>query len=68
VAHKPESKKRPWIANVCYKTIVKDLNFKKSDECVEVAFVSPKKMLQMNTIENVKILARQMLESFTSKS
>jgi hypothetical protein len=35
-AHKPESKTRPWIANVFYEVKVKNLNFTPNEECVEI--------------------------------
>jgi hypothetical protein len=35
-AFKPESKTRPWIANVFYKVKVKNLDFTPSDECIEI--------------------------------
>lgn len=63
VAHKPNSKSRPWIANICYKTEVKNLEFKKSDECSEILFASVDDILKMNTIENVQVLAREILKN-----
>lgn len=37
--HKPESKTRPWLANIFYEVKVKNLNFTPSDECVEIGFL-----------------------------
>ena len=63
VAHKPNSKSRPWIANICYKTEVSDLNFKQSTECTEIAFFSAEEMLNINTIKNVQVLAREIMKN-----
>lgn len=62
-AHKPASETRPWIANVCYNVKVKDLHFIPSEECVEIWFFSPEEILEMNTIVNVKELAKAMINS-----
>lgn len=35
-AHKPSSKSRPWIANICYEVKTRNLKFNKSDECIEI--------------------------------
>jgi len=53
-AHKPESKTRPWLANVFYEVKVKDLNFRPSDECVEIWFFNIDNINNINTIVNVK--------------
>lgn len=53
-AHKPESKTRPWLANVFYEVKVKDLNFRPSDECVEIWFFNIDNVNNINTIVNVK--------------
>jgi hypothetical protein len=37
-AHKPESKTRPWLANVFYEVKVKNFEFTPSDKCVEIGF------------------------------
>ena len=59
-AHKPTSKTRPWIANICYEVKVKDLDFTPSKECVEIWFFSPEEISELNTIINVKKLAKIM--------
>jgi 8-oxo-dGTP diphosphatase len=53
-AHKPESKTRPWLANVFYEVKVKDLNFIPSNECIEIGFFNLDHIEGMNTIVNVK--------------
>ncbi|MDD2907135.1 MAG: NUDIX hydrolase [Candidatus Gracilibacteria bacterium] len=53
-AHKPESKTRPWLANIFYEVKVKDLNFTPSDECVEIGFFNKDNINTINTIVNVK--------------
>lgn len=53
-AHKPESKTRPWLANVFYEVKVKDLNFRPSDECIEIWFFNIDNVNNINTIVNVK--------------
>jgi ADP-ribose pyrophosphatase YjhB (NUDIX family) len=60
-AHKPESKTRPWIANICYVVKVKDLNFIPSNECTEIWFFSPNDIKNLKTIVNVLELSKQML-------
>jgi 8-oxo-dGTP diphosphatase len=56
-AHKPESKSRPWIANIFYEVKVKDLNFIKSDECVEIWFFNANSINNIDTFVNVKEFA-----------
>ena len=53
-AHKPESKSRPWLANVFYEVKVKDFNFTPSDECVEIGFFNTDTIDDIDTIVNVK--------------
>lgn len=53
-AYKENSKTRPYIANIFYKVKLKNLNFKESDECIEIWFFDKKKVLEINSIENVK--------------
>lgn len=53
-AHKPESKTRPWLANIFYEVKVKNLNFIQSDECVEIWFFNINNLDSINTIVNVK--------------
>ena len=53
-AHKPESKTRPWLANVFYEVKVKNLNFTPSDECIEIGFFNTNNVENINTIVNVK--------------
>ena len=53
-AHKPESKSRPWIANVFYEVKVKNLDFTPSDECVEIWFFDKNSIKNINVLPNVK--------------
>lgn len=52
-ANKPESKTRPWLANIFYEVKVKDLNFIKSDECIEIWFFNIETAWKMNILPNV---------------
>lgn len=54
-AHKPESKSRPWIANICYKVDLKNLDFKPSDECVEIGFFTKESATTLDLLPNVKV-------------
>lgn len=49
--------------NVVYKIKVKDLNFTPSDECLEIKFVSPEEVENMNAFRNVKELAVQIVKN-----
>lgn len=60
IAHKPTSKTRPWIANICYKTKVKNLDFTKSDECVEIWFFDTEIAKDLNLLVNVVELINEM--------
>lgn len=59
-AYKPTSKSRPWLANICYKTEVENLDFTKSDECVEIWFFDTKSAKKLNLIVNVIELINEM--------
>lgn len=59
-AHKPTSKSRPWIANVCYETELENLDFTKSDECVEIWFFNIKEAKKLNLLINVEALLKEM--------
>lgn len=50
---KPTSQKRPWISNICYETTLKNLDFKASDECVEIGFFNLSDITDMNVLPNV---------------
>jgi len=52
--HKPASKTRPWIANTCYEIEVENLDFKKSDECLQIWFFSKQEAEKLNLLPNVK--------------
>ena len=54
------SKKKPWIANVCYRTILKDFHFTPSDECVEMRFFDTKSVANVPVRENIAALVEQM--------
>lgn len=58
-AHKPESKTRPWIANIIYEVNVKDLNFIASDESIEIWFFNPESAWKLNLLVNVKELLKE---------
>jgi ADP-ribose pyrophosphatase YjhB (NUDIX family) len=59
-AHKPESRTRPWIANVCYRVKVKNLDFIPSDECVEIWFFGVDTISTIKTFVNITQLTKQM--------
>jgi ADP-ribose pyrophosphatase YjhB (NUDIX family) len=52
--------------NVVYEIKVKDLNFTKSEECLEMKFVSPEEVKTMHAFRNVKELA-EMFDSAKHK-
>lgn len=60
--HKPESKSRPWISNICYEVKVKDFEFTPSDECVEIGFFFPEEVSNLNAIVNVQEVAKELLK------
>lgn len=45
------------IANVIYETKLKNLNFTPSDECIEIRFVGPEEIKEMNTFDGPEKLA-----------
>lgn len=51
--NKTNSENRPWIANLCYEVVVKDLKFTPSDECVDVWFFNKDTINEIVTFENV---------------
>jgi len=53
-AHKPESKTRPWIANIFYKVKVENLDFTPSDECIEIWFFNKETVKNIDVLINVK--------------
>jgi len=55
-AHKWLSKARPWIANICYKIEVENLDFIPSDECIEIWFFNKNNISELKTISNVNII------------
>lgn len=59
-AHKPTSKTRPWIANICYKTEVKNLDFTSSDECIEIWFFNTETAKKLNLLINVVEVIKEM--------
>ncbi len=52
-ANKPQSKTRPWIANICYEVEVKNFDFNKSDECEEIWFFDFDEMKNLDLLPNV---------------
>lgn len=59
-AHKPTSKTRPWISNICYKVEVKNLDFTPSDECVEIWFFNPVTAKKLNLLVNIIEVIKEM--------
>lgn len=55
-AHKKE---RLYLANVFYKTTVKDLNIVPSSECQEVQFFTPAEALKKELFNNVTAFCEQ---------
>lgn len=53
-AYKPESKTKPWLANIFYEVKVKNLNYESSDECIEIGFFNLDSVENIETIVNVK--------------
>ncbi|MDD3302182.1 MAG: NUDIX hydrolase [Candidatus Gracilibacteria bacterium] len=58
-AYKEKSKTRPYIANIFYKVKLKNLNFKESDECIEIGFFNKDNIKDIKTIENVTQFFKQ---------
>ena len=58
-AEKPQSQKRPWISNICYKVKVENLNFIPSDECVEIAFFNKENINTIKVFENVVAVIKE---------
>lgn len=46
-----------WRANVLYEATLSGLDFKPSDECVEIKFVTPAEIASLNALVNVQKLA-----------
>lgn len=46
-----------WMGNALYETVVADLDFTPSNECIEVRFVTPKEAKELNAFPNVGQLA-----------
>lgn len=69
-AHKPASKKKPWIANVCYQVILRDLDFTPSEECTEIGFFDSDSIVDISVMPNVTALAKEMkkVAKFTKKN
>jgi len=59
-AHKPTSRTRPWIANICYEAEVGNLDFVKSDECVEIWFFNIETVKKLDLLVNVEELIKEM--------
>ncbi len=49
--------KEIWVVNVIYETELEHLNFKRSDECIEIKFVNKEDIESVNAIPTVKKLA-----------
>ena len=47
-----------WIANVLFEVIVENLDFKPSEECVAIKYVSAEEAMVLNTFPNVQDLAK----------
>jgi 8-oxo-dGTP diphosphatase len=48
-----------WAVGLVYEIKVKDLNFKPSDECREIKFISPEEVGSINAFRTVQELAAQ---------
>lgn len=48
-----------WVVNVLFETVVKDLHFTPSDECVNIKFVNQFDLEGMNVFPTIKQLAVQ---------
>ena len=46
--------KKAWFSNVIYRAKIKNLNFKQSDECIEVGFFTKTEALEKNIFPNVQ--------------
>lgn len=57
---KPTSQKRPWISNICYKVTLKNLDFKTSDECIEIWFFDLSNIESMNVFPNVTAVFKKL--------
>ncbi len=53
-AFKEWSKSRPWISNICYKVTLKNLEFRRSDECEKIAFFNKDTIWSINALINVQ--------------
>lgn len=62
-AYKESSKSRPWIANICYSVELKSLEFRPSDECVEIGFFDNESIKNINTIVNVMAVFKEIFSS-----
>lgn len=61
-AHEPESKSRPWRANVFYEVKVKNLDFIPSEECMEIWFFNTETIKDIDVFVNVSELVKQLKE------
>ncbi len=52
-----------WIVNVFYETVVADLKFTPSEECVALKFVSVEDIQGLDVYSNVKMFAEQFAKS-----
>lgn len=59
-AHKPASVKKPWIANMCYHVVLKNLDFIPSDECIEMRFFDLEAISTVPVMENVIAFVKEM--------
>ncbi len=46
-----------WVANVLFEVSVPNLDFRPSEECIALRFVSPEEVRELDTFSNVQILA-----------
>lgn len=56
---KPWSTMRPRIANICYKVMLKNLNFKPSDECIEIWFFNLSDIDNIHVFPNVRAVFKK---------
>lgn len=54
------SEKMPFVANLCYRIEVKNLDITPSDECVAIWFFTKEKILSLDTFNTVSAIADQL--------
>lgn len=52
-----------WTIDLIYKTILKNIDLKPTDECLELQFVSKEEAMQLNLFKNVQDFVKQFMPS-----